>query len=59
MAFFAQLIFYVIKAAFFAVLAYAGIVLGKKYRDKNCLQRRRMSGTVDKAPVHLLHAAFS
>ena len=41
MAFFAQLIFYVIKAAFFAVLAYAGIVLGKKYRAKKDLQKNK------------------
>lgn len=35
----ANFIFYAIKAAVFAALAYAGIVLGKKFRDKKDLEK--------------------
>ncbi len=34
MAVAANFIFYLIKAALFAVLAYAGILCGKKYKEK-------------------------
>lgn len=34
MGFLSSFLGYAVKAAVFAVLAWAGIVLGKKYRDK-------------------------
>lgn len=39
MAVAANFIFYAVKAVAFAAIAYAGIVLGKKYRDKKDLQK--------------------
>ena len=39
MAVLANLIYYAVKAAIFAALSYAGIVLGKKFRDKKDLQK--------------------
>lgn len=39
MGFFTSFVGYVVKAAVFAVLAWAGIVLGKKYRDKKDSQK--------------------
>lgn len=41
MEFFANFIFYAVKAAIFAALAYAGIIFGKKYRDKKDLQKSK------------------
>jgi hypothetical protein len=39
MGFLTSFVGYVVKAAAFAVLAWAGIVLGKKYRDKKDSQK--------------------
>lgn len=41
MAVLANFIFYAGQAAVFAVLAYAGVMLGKKFRDKKDLQKSR------------------
>lgn len=41
MAVLASLIFYAGKAAVFAALAWAGILLGKKYRHKRKIQQSR------------------
>ncbi len=39
MGFLTSFVGYVVKAAVFAFLAWAGIVLGKKYRDKKDSQK--------------------
>lgn len=41
MAIVANFIYYVIRVACFAALAFGGIVLGKKYRDKKDLQKSK------------------
>ena len=41
MAVLANFIFYAGQAAVFVVLAYAGVMLGKKFRDKKDLQKSR------------------
>ena len=41
MAVLANFIFYAGQAAVFAVLAYAAVMLGKKFRDKKDLQKSR------------------
>ena len=41
MAVLANLIFFAVKAAIFAGIAYAGVVLGKKYRQKKDLQKSK------------------
>lgn len=41
MAVLANLIYYGIKAAVFAALAYAGIMLGKKFRDNRESEKNR------------------
>ncbi len=39
MAVVANFIFYAVKAVLFGAIAYAGIVMGKKYKDKKDLQK--------------------
>lgn len=39
MAVAANFIFYAVKAVLFGAIAYAGIVMGKKYKDKKDLQK--------------------
>ena len=41
MEFAANFVFYAIKAVLFGVLTYAGIILGKKYRDKKDLNQSK------------------
>lgn len=41
MAIAVNFIYYVIRVAFFAALAFGGIILGKKYRDKKDLQKSK------------------
>lgn len=41
MAFFANLIYYVLKVIVYAALAFGGIMLGKKYREKKDLQKTK------------------